>query len=208
MVNANWRKLAQDVKLHKTVSQWQAIVRTSQPGSKRTGRRPREEIHSERERERQIGRTACQSKEKGEQRSEGMENCGESGLERQDSTKGYGAEEARGNWRIGRGGVEEREEIVRHVTSCILPGRWNSRQTLSCTVARTPCPFCSFRCMYARGRASTPGLLLASPSHEPVFRKPPPRGQRGRRTDATPVQHGSPSSVKWRFLRRRQLYLD
>lgn len=59
MVNANWRKLAQDVKLHKTVSQWQAIVRTSQPGSKRTGRRPREEIHSERERERQIGRTVC-----------------------------------------------------------------------------------------------------------------------------------------------------
>lgn len=31
--NANWRKLAQDVKLHKTVSQWQAIARTSQPGS-------------------------------------------------------------------------------------------------------------------------------------------------------------------------------
>lgn len=61
MLNANWRKLAQDVKLHKTVSQWQAIARTSQPGSKGSGR------ENKREREGEIGGRVSRRKEKGEE---------------------------------------------------------------------------------------------------------------------------------------------
>lgn len=134
MLNANWRKLAQDVKLHKTVSQWQGIAGASRAGSKGSGIEASAEV---------IGGGGRVSRPKRKANARGTaEKAGRRSRIRQKGTK----QRQRGEQEEAEKLVEEeRVEIVRHVTSCILPGRWNSRHTytLSCTVARTPCPLCS-----------------------------------------------------------------
>ena len=126
----------------------------------------------------QLGQcVGAKRKEKREQRGEEARGRGGSGLERQDSTKGYGTEEERGElaqdrkrWRLGGEGGDRQACYVLH------PARTTEQPADSIVYRCTyTVPLLFPRCMYAREDArARPALLLASPSHRVVFRKPPP----------------------------------